>query len=1142
MGIPFDQYQRYKNIEYIIKQIKDIYSIDKLKILEIGSNEQLNLGRFIPNEDITYSDLKVPDSINKKVKFISADATDLKEIQSKEFDVVISSDVFEHIPTDKREEFFFETTRVAKLASVHCFPFNSEQNKSAEIRTNEYYKALYGEDHIWLKEHIENGLPDINKVKDILSSINKEYFMFEHGDILLWEDMTKSTFYSYYAPELIALQDKVDDFYEKNIFNCDIGMNNYRKFIVISNDKELKCKLEKRINEFYNNDLSDRYLEFLYKNIEDIKSVNETATYRNRSLNYEQATIYFDEGMGFEESNKVSYQYNVNESQGYIDIYTKVKSNVKSIRFDPIEGKNCIISSINIYSNIGVLNYSLNNGFEFNKLLVFDNTDPQISIDTSDLNIEWINIEANIKVFNFKATIEIFSELRDILKRESKIKEIEIRLKNKRIDIDNLNSVIDKQDELIEEMNKSIAEKNKVIEEREYILKEKCNLITNQNVAIEDKERHIQNITSELNKYIEHYKSAISQRNQLIHDYNTIINSSAWKITKPLRVILDFIKKVLKSNKYTLLMGKGIRSIKNNGIKYTSEKVKNKVTGKINYGEFILPNLLSNEERQIQINTLFEKNIKFSIIVPLYNTPPKFLCEMINSCIDQTYSNWELCLADGSDKNHGYIGKMVRDYMKKDDRIKYKVLSTNGGISENTNESINMATGDYIALFDHDDILHPSALFEYMKVICEKDADFIYCDEDKFEKSISNCFEPHFKPDFAIDNLRANNYICHFSVFKKELLNEVGVFRKEFDGSQDHDMILRLTEKAQVIVHIPKILYHWRVSTNSVASDPYAKPYTIKAGLNAISEHLKRCNIKARVESSTIHPNIYRIKYEIQGNPLISILIPNKDHIIDLSRCINSIFNKSTYKNIEIIIIENNSVEKETFDYYESLKKYDNVKVVEYESNGTFNYSAINNFGAKYAKGEHLLLLNNDIEIISEKWIEEMLMYSQRKDVGAVGAKLYYPNDTIQHAGLGIGILTLAGHYFRNFEKNCGGYLGNLFFARNVSAVTAACLMLKKSVFEEVNGLDEEAFKVAFNDVDLCMKIRKLGYLIVWTPYAEAYHYESISRGAEDTPEKQERFRNEVEAFQAKWRKELKDGDPYYNPNLTLDREDYGIK
>ena len=359
-----------------------------------------------------------------------------------------------------------------------------------------------------------------------------------------------------------------------------------------------------------------------------------------------------------------------------------------------------------------------------------------------------------------------------------------------------------------------------------------------------------------------HYNAAIAQRDDLTirlsqreAEYNIIVNSASWKITKPIRIILDYIKKILKSNRYTHLFCKGLKCLKNNGFKYTLKKIKQKFKSLKDIKIMQNKIFLTEEEKKIQINTKFTKNIKFSIVVPLYNTPEKFLCEMINSCIDQTYENWELCLADGSDKEHRYVSEIVKDYMKKDKRIKYKALEKNGGISENTNECIKMATGEYIALFDHDDILHPSALFEYMKVICEQNADFIYCDEDKFEKNIKKCFDPYFKPDFAIDNLRANNYICHFTVFKKTLLDQVGIFRKEFDGSQDHDMILRLTEKAKNIVHIPKILYHWRVSSNSVASDPYAKPYTIEAGIEAVKEHLNRCNLKATVESSTVHPN-----------------------------------------------------------------------------------------------------------------------------------------------------------------------------------------------------------------------------------------------------------------------------------------------
>ncbi|MGG7171778.1 glycosyltransferase family 2 protein [Clostridium neonatale] len=603
----------------------------------------------------------------------------------------------------------------------------------------------------------------------------------------------------------------------------------------------------------------------------------------------------------------------------------------------------------------------------------------------------------------------------------------------------------------------------------------------------------------------------------------------------------EIIKKILKSNKYTHLFCKVLKCIKNNGIKYTIQKVKLKLNTVSDYDKCIKKIKLTDKERRIQCNTKFEKTVKFSIVVPLFNTPKNFLCEMIESCINQTYSNWELCLADGSDENHRYVGDIVRNYAKSDKRIIYKVLERNEGISENTNECIKMATGQYIGLFDHDDLLHPSALFEYMKVICEKNADFIYCDELTFEESLKKILVVHFKPNFAIDNLRANNYICHFTVFKKELLNKVGMFRKEYDGSQDHDMILRLTEKAEKVVHIPKLLYFWRSHPQSVSANINSKSYAIDAGKNAVLDHLKRNGINATIGSSIACPTIYRFKYEIKNKPLVSIIIPNKDNIKLLSKCLKSILEKSIYKNIEIIVVENNSQDKETFEYYQSLREFKQIKVIVYKAGGRFNYSAINNYAVKYAKGEHLIFLNNDIEIINEDWIEEMLMYSQREDVGAVGAKLYYPDNTIQHAGIGIGILEIAGHYFRHFTDNTPGYMGRLHYAQNVSAVTAACLMVKKEIFDEVEGFDEK-FEVAFNDVDLCLKIREAGHLNVWTPYARAYHYESVSRGYEDTPEKQERFRNEIDSFKTKWKKELEIGDPYYNSNLTLESEDFSFR
>lgn len=548
--------------------------------------------------------------------------------------------------------------------------------------------------------------------------------------------------------------------------------------------------------------------------------------------------------------------------------------------------------------------------------------------------------------------------------------------------------------------------------------------------------------------------------------------------------------------------------------------------------------LLASKDRQSQKNALFTKKIKFSILVPLYNTPITFLKEMIDSVIDQTYQDWELCLADGSDSSHSEAQRICEHYADKNPRIKYQKLIHNGGISENTNKCAEMATGDYVALLDHDDMLHPSALFEVMRAIEEQSADFIYTDENTFKNHPSDAYCPHFKPDFSPDTLRSYNYICHLSVFQRELLDTVGYFRSECDGSQDYDMVLRLTEKAKKIVHIPKILYYWRAHDASVALDVSAKSYVLDAAKKALAGHLRRVGLTGVVEDSLV-PSTYKIKYSIVNDPLVSILIPNKDNIDDLGKCLQSIFYNTSYNNYEIVVIENNSQSQITFDYYEKIKIDKRVKVINWLQD--FNFSAINDFGAGNCCGEYLLFLNNDTEVISPDWIQEMLMFAQRSDIGAVGAKLYYPDDTVQHAGVILGIGGVGGHSHKYFNRRDSGYMMRLSIAQNLSAVTAACMMMPRRVFDEVGGFDDR-FKVAFNDVDLCMRIRKAGYLIVFTPYSELYHYESKTRGYEDTDEKKKRFQNEIFLFKELWDDELNKGDPYYNPNFTLEKEDFSFR
>ena len=551
----------------------------------------------------------------------------------------------------------------------------------------------------------------------------------------------------------------------------------------------------------------------------------------------------------------------------------------------------------------------------------------------------------------------------------------------------------------------------------------------------------------------------------------------------------------------------------------------------------------SEEERKRQEETVFPNMVKISILTPLWNTPENFLRDMIGSVQKQTYGNWELCLADGSDDAHAYVGEICRELAGKDERIRYRKLEKNEGIAGNTNQCLSMATGEYIGLFDHDDMLHPCVLFEYVKAINEKNADYVYCDEATFKNGdINQMITMHFKPDYAIDNLRANNYICHFSVFSRKLLDETELFRTKFDGSQDHDMILRLTDKAEHVVHVPKLLYYWRLHAGSVASGIEAKPYAIESARGAVADHLRKHGFEHfTITSTRAFETIFKITYEIIGDPKISIIIPNKDHVEDLRRCVTSIIEKSTYDNYEIVIVENNSETKEIFSYYEELKNNPSIKIVTFK--GAFNYSAVNNFGVGAATGDYVLLLNNDTQVITVNWLEELLMYAQREDVGAVGGKLYYADKTIQHAGvvIGLGAHRTAGHtHYRQKRENLG-YMGRLCYAQDVSAVTGACLMVKKKLYEEAGGLDE-GFAVSLNDVDFCLKLRQLGYLNVFTPFAELYHYESVSRGLDTDGEKAARYNEESARFREKWKVQLEAGDPYYNPNFTLDKSDFSLR
>ncbi|MBK8805186.1 MAG: glycosyltransferase family 2 protein [Bacteroidales bacterium] len=527
-----------------------------------------------------------------------------------------------------------------------------------------------------------------------------------------------------------------------------------------------------------------------------------------------------------------------------------------------------------------------------------------------------------------------------------------------------------------------------------------------------------------------------------------------------------------------------------------------------------------------------------SIITPVYNVKPEYLDLCIKSVVNQYYPNWELCLYDDASTNVETLNAL-KNWMDKDARIKIVFGSVNKHISEASNEAIKMSVGEYIGLLDNDDELHPAALLEVVKSLNENlHADFIYSDEDLIDTD-GVCGNPHFKTDLNLELLLSHNYITHFAVIRKSLGDSLAWFRKGFEGSQDHDLFLRITEKTQNIVHISKILYHWRQSENSTALNYSEKSYANLATQKALLEYAHRNNIAVEILPGP-GTGAYRFKRKIRTNKMVSIIIPFKDQVKYLKSCVKSVLEKNNYENIEILLVSNNSEKKATLKYLRKIVETDvRIKVLDY--NMPFNFSAMNNWAVQQAKGEYVLLLNNDIKVISDNWLEAMLEHIQTDNVGAVGAKLLYKDKTIQHAGVIIGIAGIAGHLHRFLPDSSNGYYYRPTVSQNLSAVTGACLLTKKELWNKVGGLDENHFKIAFNDIDYCLKIRKAGFDIVYTPYAKLYHYESKSRGYEDTPEKKMRFEKECEELRKKWRTH-EISDPFYNINLTTNYENFSLK
>ncbi len=639
----------------------------------------------------------------------------------------------------------------------------------------------------------------------------------------------------------------------------------------------------------------------------------------------------------------------------------------------------------------------------------------------------------------------------------------------------------------------------------------------------------------------------IDERNALAMRLESIEGSLGWFIGKPVeRVFSQLFPRRGAVRSGTIRIARAARRIRRDGVIAFLHRVNDEYGfGKGGAHREYMSWIRKAEPSTRELNILRHEakalsyRPKISIITPVYNPNPYDLTQCLRSVVDQVYGNWEWCLVDGgSDRPH--VSKILADFANRDGRIICDRLSKNLGIVGNSNEALKRATGDYVAFLDHDDMLAPFALYEVVKLLnSEPNTDFIYSDEDKMPSSSNKRFAPFFKPEWSPDTFRSYNYLCHFAVVRRSIIEHIGGFREGFDGSQDYDLILRITEVTQKIRRIPKVLYHWRASSSSVASDMTIKPYAYPAAKRALTEHLKKRGSTAEVLDG-FALGAYRVRYSVPPFRRVAIIIPTKDQAEILRCCVSSVLSKTNHQPLEVVVVDNQSEDEGAKEVLEAIGQDPRIKVIRYDH--PFNFSAINNFAVQSVEAEYIVFLNNDTEIINPGWLSAMLEFAQRQDVGAVGAKLYYPDDTVQHGGVVIGLGGVAGHAFRGFPRASQGYMGRLKIAHNVSAVTAACMMLRRAVFEEVGGFDER-LSHAFNDVDLCLRVREKGYLNVFTPYAEVYHHESASRGYDlATPERTARFVKEVEFMKTRWKHVLDAGDPYYNPNLTLEKPDFSLK
>ena len=1103
--IAFDQYQRYQTIYNVIEFYRGKDEKKAFTVLEIGSNEHKDLKLFLPNDKIVFTDVVLTEAMKQDPDFQQADGTNLP-YEDGCFDFVVAADVLEHVSPEKRARFCHELRRVAKIASVICFPYRTPENIGAEERLNVYYKSLYGSDYVWLKEHSVCGLPGEDEIDRIYDTLNTPYIRFHHGNLGIWEKMWYCHFNTCGASETEDYRHAIDHYYNTAIYSSDIAEPCYRTFYISASDdvEGLRAWLESKWEKGGSKgDILNLILNQHQYMVERCE-INHMEPTADTSM----ATVYWAEAeQRFQESNAFKQSYPASDHD--LRIQCELPASAALIRFDPAEFP-CVIEDLHIYSDVATLKAIPDNAIEYEGKYIFLDHDPRFQIILDGKQATRLDIRAHVTSLEHPEQEELLAQLfrgkEEAAQRERKLLE--------RLDVQRTQHEAEMAQS--RETNQNLLEQVK----------------KNHQAALEEQRKQydakIQQLEGALGNLSEHCHMVTSQRDELTkqlelakYEYSVISNAFYWKITAPLRKLTDLLKRPFRGNRHAQLVRKGIRCLRQNGVGYTWQKLKSYKRKQTPY-QTEEP-IYTAQELESQRSNQEAQTIKFSIIVPLYNTQESFLREMIDSVVQQTYRNWELCLADGSNRDHSHVEKICKAYSQRDGRILYQRLEKNAGISENTNACAAMASGDYIGLLDHDDLLMPNALYANFEAIKQTDADVLYSDEDHLSVQGTH-ISPFFKPDWSPDLLYGQMYICHFLVFKRTLFSELGGFRSQFDGSQDYDLMLRMSERTNRICHIPRILYSWRESENSTALNADAKPYSHTAGKAALDEHLKRkYGPKAHAEDSQ-YTFVYDARFGMVKTPKVSIIIPMKDKWEMTAECIESIVQKSTYKNFEIIVLDNRSEEEETKKWFERITEQEQrISVI--LADMEFNWSKLNNFGMQHATGDVYVFLNNDTLVISPDWLERLVENACRDEIGVVGGLLLYPDNTIQHAGVVVGMGGWADHIFKGMQPihSVGPYVSPVI-SRNVLAVTGACMAVSRRTIERIGGFDER-FIICGSDVELCIRAYEHGLFNRIDANVRLYHLESKSR---DTYIPEIDFKMSYEVY-GPYRENV---DPYFNINL----------